>query len=988
MRALRSENADALGGSRLVRTVRRTSGTIEARSGSGRRLRGAALVGLLVLIAGCPRALVLDVPPPGPDELQYAGTLVYRRGVLGLELLRIDDGGLLRAGEPLVTRTASGSRSLVVWTIDRRSFVHPDGRPMSAAEFETLVIRAAATPSSPDRGTCGRCLVPNAGKAPLVVHSGTSCAPPRDGVKVAIDARSPHLNDELRVLAVEAVRMEWAGGCACTLASLSSDAPVRARVLDAPVRSHRVRIATASGALALVDDLGGVRVDGGRVQELRPLPEGLGMTGVAMGGGPEPELLAAVLRGRLRFELLWYQYDRASDMWLERFVLPSFQPHDARATPGQPGEFMVMGHLRDVQKLAVVYVCSAQARGCAELVNSTSGIMDESFGYATKLADGGLVFGTDGGDVVYVDRIPALSSARGAAPSVDARSATSAGERLIGRTGRAPDVARWAAYGLTRVATSSAGVLPVSGLHGLASVGQRMYACLTNDAAEPSERRILIVSRELSPRALDLTSEGPNLGLRVEACRPYADGLCRGLVTTGTVVHALFDRGDGYEVLSFDRDGPLDPAALRTPECRPTVGDPGPRGPVVRFAHQRFGRVQQVSDDAWIGVLTSGDVLRVDGSGRRWLYGDGAPRPEWTAAVSDEAGGAWLLGPAGLVGRWSESVGLVTTAVAGLPAVRAAALDHSEPGPAVGFVVITADGRAVRLSVDLAAGRGGVDVLHDPRPDANGVRFEAVQVVEAVPGVHVAIAGGAGQDLAEIWRLRRGAEAEVTRDFGEDPRTTELDPAPYSDKACAFAPRSADLGLTGTGQRALRSLASSHGVVWAAGCGGELYRIIAGTRGLQIERHAPKRWGFRPAAPMTLGTVTAVCPDQLVLGAEEDTTSGSTGRVRILGVVPSGTPEALSRLDQDVTVIEGLGTEPREGLVDRGAAHAVYVGGRIAVIVLSGGDGDDVRGTIGRLGAARGSYLAEAPLTSVRVAGDKVLVALRGGTLVLAEPAP
>jgi type I restriction enzyme M protein len=61
-------------------------------------------------------------------------------------------------------------------------------------------------------------------------------------------------------------------------------------------------------------------------------------------------------------------------------------------------------------------------------------------------------------------------------------------------------------------------------------------------------------------------------------------------------------------------------------------------------------------------------------------------------------------------------------------------------------------------------------------------------------------------------------------------------------------------------------------------------------------------------------------------------------------------------------------------------------GGRAAVIVLSGSDGDAVPGTVGRRGAARGQYLAGAPLTSVRVAGDKVLVALQGGTLVLVEP--
>lgn len=971
----------------LVRVVRRTS----ARSGG--RAGVVELCLAVGLLASCQRPLVVDAPTAGPDEVQYAGTLVYREGPAGLELLRIDDGGLLRPGERRVTRTVSGARSLAVWKIDRRVFVHPDGRALTAAEFETLVIRAAGSPSSPGRGACGRCLVPNAGPPPLVVHSGSSCAPPTEGVTVVLDERAADLRDELRQLALDAVRFEWAGSCACALGELSSDTPVSARVLDAPARAHLVRIPTASGAVALVDELGGVLVDGAGAAPLGRLPEGLGLVGVALGPGPEPALLAGVLRGRLQFDLLWHQYDAASGMWLERLRQPSIEPRAARATPTQPGQFLVLGQLRDIQKPAVVQACSPGARGCADLLDDTARLFDEQFGFATALADGGWVFATDGGDLAYVDRIPSLSSALASPPLADgAGQKTPEGDRQLGRTGRAPDVARWGVYGFTKVATSSAGSASISTLHALASVGQRVYACLTTEEAEPSDRRLLIVSRELSPAVLDLSDDGPNLGFRVEACRSVAEGVCRGMVTTGTVVHALLDHEDGYQVLSFDRQGPLDDEALRTPSCRPYAPGQRPRAPTVRFADRPFHRFQQVSAEAWLGVLPRGDILRVDGTGRRWVYGDGAPTYEWMAALSDEAGGAWLLGPAGRVGRWSESTGLVTTAVAGLPAIRAAALDHSEPAPALGFVVITADGRAARVSVDLARGRSQVDVLYVPPPVGMlgelPIAFQAVQVVEAVPGVHVAIAGLLGQSGSEIWRLRRGEPVETTQAFGDDPRTPELDPTPPGDDRCNFVPRDADLVLTGPGQRTLRSLASSQGIVWAAGCGGELYRIIAGTPELRIERHAPTRWRFRPDSPMNLGTVSAVCPDQLVLGAEEDTSSGATSHVRIVGVVPSGRPEALSRLEQDVVVVDGLGTEPREGLVDRGDAHALFVGGRSAVIVLSGSSSEAVPGTVGRLAATRGQYLAGAPLASVRVADDKVLLALQGGTLVLVEPGP
>jgi hypothetical protein len=935
----------------------------------------------------------VDTPTAGPDDVQYAGTLVYREGPAGLELLRIDDGRLLRPGERHISRTVSGARSLAVWQIDRRVFVHPDGRALTAAEFETLVIRAAGAPSSPDRGTCGRCLVPNAGEPPLVVHSGSSCAPPTKGVTVVLDERAPHLREQLRQLALDAVRFEWAGSCACTLGQLSSDTPVSARVLDSPARAHLVRIPTASGAVALVDALGGAFVDGAGARPLTPLPEGLGLVGVALGPGPDPALLAGVLRGRLQFDLLWFQYDTASQMWLERFRQPAIEPRAARATPTQPDQFVVLGQLRDIQKPAVVQMCSPGARGCADLLDPAARLFDERFVFATALADGGWVFATDTGDLAYVDRIPTLSAALASPPVSDgAGRNTPEGRRLLGRTGRAPDLARWGVYGLTKVLTSSAGAASISTLHGLASVGQRVYACLTTDDAEPSDRRLLIVSRELSPSVLDLADDGPNLGLRVEACRAVAEGVCRGLVTTGTVVHALLDHEDGYQVLSFDRQGPLDAEALRTPSCRPYAPGQRPRAPTVRFADRPFYRFQQVSAEAWLGVLPRGDILRVDGAGQRWVYGDGAALHEWMAALPDGAGGAWLLGPAGRLGRWSESTGLTTTPVAGLPAIRAAALDHSEPAPALGFVVIGADGRAARVSIDLALGSSRVDVLHVPPPvgllGGRPIAFEAVQVVEAVPGVHVAIAGLLGQSGSEIWRLRRGEPAEITQAFGDDPHTSELDAVPSGDDRCNFVPRDADLLLTGPGQRTLRSLASSQGIVWAAGCGGELYRIIAGTPELRIERHAPTRWRFRPDLPMNLGTVSAVCPDQLVLGAEEDTSSGSTSHVRIVGVVPSGRPEALSRLEQDVVVVDALGNEPREGLVDRGDAHALFVGGRTAVIVLSGSDGDAVPGTVGRLAATRGHYLAGAPLASVRVAGDKVLVALQGGTLVLVEPEP
>jgi hypothetical protein len=990
---LRARKAEVYRVRGIVRAGRSIVRAVRTSARSGGRAELGLILGLLAgcQLAGCQRPQVVDVPTPGPDEVQYAGTLVYREGLRGLELLRIDDGGLLRPGERRVTRTASGARSLAVWQIDRRAFVHPDGRALTAAEFETLVIRAAATPASPDRGTCGRCLVPNAGKPPLVVHSGSSCAPPTEGVTVSLDDRAPDSRDQLRQLALEAVRFEWAGGCACPLGELSSDVPVRARVLDTAPRAHLVRIPTASGAVALVDEQGGVLADGVSQRALGRLPEGLGLVGVALGSGPDPAMLAGVLRGRLQFDLLWVQYDEASGMWLERLRQPSIEPFAARATPTQPGQFVVLGQLRDIQKSAVVQACSSDARGCADVLDRTSRLFLERFVFATALADGGWVFATDGGDLAYVDRIPSLSSAFASPPVPDGPGLKAPqGDRQLGRTGRAPDVARWGVYGLTNVVTSSAGAASVGTIHGLASVGQRVYACLSTDDAEPSDRRLLIVSRELSPSVLDLDDDGPNLGLRVEACRSIAEGVCRGLVTTGTVVHALLDHDDGYQVLTFDRHGPLDDEALRTPSCRPYALGQRPRAPTVRFADRPFQRFQQVSAGAWLGVLPRGDVLRVDGAGRRWLYGDGVPAREWMAAVSDEAGGAWLLGPAGYLARWSESTGLVTTAVADLPAIRAAALDHSEPAPRLGLVVITADGRAARVSVDVARGHSRVDVLHDP-PTVRVVdelprRFEAVQVVEAVPGVHIAIAGLVGNSGSEIWRLRRGEAAEITQKFGDDPRTPELDSAPSSDVGCDFVPRFADLILNGAGQRTLRSLASSQGVVWAAGCGGELYRIVAGTPELSIERHAPTRWRFRPDSPMNLCTVSAVCPDQLVLGAEEDTTSGTTSRVRILGVVPTGRPEALSRLDQDVVVIEGLGSEPREGLVDRGGAHALFVGGRAAVIVLSGSDGDAVPGTVGRLGAARGQYLAGAPLTSVRVAGDKVLVALQGGTLVLVEP--
>lgn len=971
-----------LGGRRGgVRTVRRTSG--QGRSPvrpAGRARRGGAAL-IVLCAAGCLRAEGVEVPTPSADEIQYAGTLVYREGLRGLELLRIEDGGLLRAGEQRVTRTATGARSLVVWTIDRRAFVHPDGRALSAAEFETLVIRAAGTPSRPDRGRCGRCLVPNAGEPPLVVHSGSSCAPPtKGGVRVVFDAGSAPLRSALEALALEAVRFEWAGACACTPTSLSASGGLDVAVTGEPaVRAHNIRIPTSSASLVLLDALGGVRVGDPRPAPPRT-PEGLPLTGVALGSAADQTLLAGVLRGQLRFDLTWHRYDPASAMWDELFATPLIEPRGAVAVPSQPGQFLVFGQLRDFVKSAIVQVCRADVRACASLLSQVPGLGDERFLYAAALADGGWAFATDRGDVTYVDHVPALASAQATAPVADGRPETSpAGARVRGRTGRAPDVARWGSYSFDRVETSPGTSFAVAGLRGLAAVGQRVYACLTTDGTAPDALRTIVVSRELTPAALDAAAEGPNLGFRVEACRYAEEGTCRGLVTTGTVVHALLDRGEAYEVLRFDRDGPLDDVALRTPTCPSTPPDQRPHGPTVRFGAERFRRIQQVAPDAWLGAMASGEVARVDGRGVQWLYGEATPRPEWTVVLPDEQGGAWLLGPADLLGRWRPTTGLEVTALAGLPPIRAAALDHAEPAPALGFVAIAQDGRVVRLSVDGAPARTRVEVL------PVGSAAQAVQIVEAVPGVHVAIAGRPDLDEAEIWRIRRGHPVEVAKPPPDDPRTDGADPQPDElspASRCDAVPRYGDLLLAGTKPRTLRGLAASLGVVWAAGCGGELYRVIAGTEAVRVERHAPSRWGFRAGPPLNLTTLSAVCPDQLVLGAEEDTSSASSARVRVLGVVPSATPEATARLAQDVVVVDGLGNEPREGLVDRGDAHSLFVGDGLAVVVLGGSDSDEVPGTIGSFGTRDGHYLSAAPLSAARLDAQNVLVALRGGTLM------
>lgn len=1006
-----------------LRTIGRTTGRTRPPSarrpdpgGPGATARGAAL--LLVLawpFAACTPSVELGIPPFDADHVLIGAVLRFDLSEAAplREVLRAQR---LEAGERMVIGGGGLEAVLSTWRLERAGFLDPRGQPLPDAAFDALVLRAAAQPPLvDDQGLpvgCGRCLAPTAGPGPQLVHAGSSCPPPVDAVELTFaTATGVEIPHHLRTAALDQIRFVWPGDCACPLEDVpSSNAPdarpeLRA-VAGTALRSgpppavdetaaHRVLTESAGGVVGLFDESHSVLVGPSGTATVSPV-RAPGYVAVAVALTDSEHLIGVVQGSTREFALRWYRAEPGLAAWTElpRLAQPQFEPWVARAVPERPGHFLIGGVYRGATPETRVLLCATRPERCEIVVDLRDFALSESFAHLLPLEDRSWLAVTDHGTVTHLAAVPDVGTVVGLMVSTEVQARPDgAGAALDGliATSTGTRVVRWRALHVDNYVLTSGARYATERLRGAAVVGDRLYLSFASLTSRPADQRELVVTRTFARSELALSPLDPlplHLGFEVLACRPSAGANSLALVTTGTVVHGPF--ADGRE-LRFDRDGPLDPARVRAPACEPTGELP------LLPPERRFSAYVQTRPDRWLGLRGVVDVASgAPGRPLRWVYGGPVPAATWsTALAAPDAGGAWLLGPAGQLG-WlpAEGSALQVQAVSALAApVRDAALDSAAGPPGgVGLVVIDARGEVGRLVVQ-ADGSSTWTVLEPAGP------LTPSAIAEVAPGLHVLIAGSLENgDLREVWRIQ-GDAVDRLRVPEDDPLTpAETESSYRDDTRCTVVRRATEYPYITRNPAGLRALAVSQGVAWVAGCGAELLRVTAPGPALRVDRFSYTRdpalslpVGAEVRRPYDLTAVTALCSDHLLLGGRETTSNATGASNRFWELRPSGRVDPVTRLDADLRV-RAVSTGPVLATFDLGDVLAVVparpqsAARRPPWLVLSS-PSDEVRGTVGAWPSAGGLHVAGAPQSAIRLPDGRLLVTLEGGAVLVSAAA-
>lgn len=892
-------------------------------------MRRAFWIGFFSL-ASCAEAPIdrsIEIPPGG------AALVVVHDGseVIG--------ASLIFAGQSVaLAQPASAKRSL--WVLDPQDFLGSGGRPLQPQMIAGLSLHLAGSEDAP-RGSaesCRRCLVPDDGLRPHVVHAGTVCPPPAFSEVVSEDF----------VAAGEIVRaklwLEWPGGCECREPSLQLLSPpfdasflLPENVSEAETEPYFALARAPDGSIAIFD----------RERATLLAPDGSSGRSVRTNFKNHPVIVEALPNGSFFvFEHLVGTTELDFRAWrfspeLEAQQLP-FNPPEPffpRGVSVQPNGSLLLtgGRLRfPINPSGATAICEADTLACKVLITVDS---PNSYTHReTARLDNGILAGFGDDHFFAVGSVPAPSSLLRSDPPLGRLSPNMPwmdGRLILDGGGDVPWAAVYrapldGAFDRWKVSTAQRTI----------SAGNRLFACaeLTDD----EHYRLAILSRELdasyfSPAEVARRSEDGR-HWRPAYCSRYAT--CLGFERTGGEVHAYIEDHRGAGVVRLDAaTGALlsnlsDPLSCETEQREPFV------------LERRLRRVYQTGTEPPLFETRDRALYVRDGAGFRRIFGP--------SFASSPIGGAVSL-PEGVFGFGGR--GRVTFVPRGEETWRDLdPLDSPLWGQDLSWIggaaVIGAEGRETLIAGVIE--RNGVisGWLQRVSPAVDGTRvigepvelragdraYLPVDLAAVAPGVAVIAAHPSDAREFEAPVLLRYRDGVV--------QAIEMDPSQPAPPDAAFCrPRlaTARFPLSGyTSSHGLRGVDGGLGYAWATGCDSALFLVHA----LADPPHAKY---FDGRTLLELGsnihfyTPAMRCPDDVVMVAAGDTIDTSEGQFFSIGprrdlslpMKNLQTPVG----DRSATVYPG---GPFELLHDRGRMIAVYgatfqdeAGG---TVLLIGGD--------------------------------------------------
>jgi len=922
------------------------------------------VAGALSLAACAP---VVDVPLDlAEGEILIVGVVETERPLPDrLTVLRVT------SGEAVIMPQLSATEVLVGWRAAAGYLVNADGDPYALGE---VVVRPAGAPAVPGFGDCGRCPVQNIAGDRQIIHPGASCVFGSRVVPLAGDATS---YDRAIEIATNGVRFDWPGACGC--APDAPPAPVGEieMVPVAPGRStypHTAIVETPDGHIALIDERHAVVIDplGGSVTSSAvPLRDPI----VAAIGSGDNEIFVATYASTTD-GVTWWKTDTTLSTWQAASAVASsrFTPEGGVPLVGVPGGFVAVGALRLINFTSqpIMMVCGPGEAGgsteCREIAHSLTQIdPDEVFRWVYRLPDDSWITVGSSGTFVHVDHVPRANVLLSAQTLPLMETPTHAIADGVTRTSTGSEVA-WRLRKLDNILGSDSTLREITRVVGVTTLGQSAMVCVQTNLDA------FVLLRRFTRAELGVADDGrDNGGFEIAACRLKTE--CGQMVTTGTTTEVVLV-SNGYERLRFDEQGLIGSPDLANLGCAP---EPTLRAPTEPSDLTRF---EQWRPERWVGATSAGRVVVGEvGRAPRVIYGSPVDRPDWNALVRDtRTDDVWAFGPPGQIGRITRGA-MTVEPLPGLPAIRAAAVDHSmEAG--TGFTVIAMTGAVLRVT--RTPRETAVRVVEIPPPPTG--RADAFLISEAAPGTFVI-----GVSPRALWRVIGDAVAAIPITF-DDPATLLEESGPPLREKCIATPRALEYGISGYRKTLeLRAMSSAEGVTWVVGCGALILRVVA----LGPE---PKAFGFNNEALFANGldrvsatgaalAVGARCADSVLIGLTRYASQLSSLGV-FVDLSPSADPEddKPSAREPAIGLYSMIGGElSMLKEIQVGATQAILIDHSPPAFTIAGNENQSVRGGISRFTGH--AFRISAPTRAVvETANGGFVLAIDGGEVFASPP--